>query len=480
MHSKKVNLVARPPIVVVMGHIDHGKSKILDYIRNTNLVEKEAGGITQHIGAYEVKVKDKLITFLDTPGHEAFSKMRQRGAKIADIAILVVASDEGVKPQTLEAYETIKESKIPFVIALNKTDKPNSDPERVKGQLTEKQIFVEGYGGKVPAVNVSAKTGEGINDLLDIVSLLAEIENLKANPDELAAGFVVESHMDPKRGITATLLIQNGTMKKGNFIASGKGVAPVRIEGATFSSPVEIVGFDEMPEAGAEFKTFNTKNEAESAISIPKDNPLSTPRIILGDATDGISLILKTDFSGSLEAVEKEILKTETKDTKIKFLRKDTGDINEDDVKLASSAKNPFILGFNVKINPSVKELAERFNIVVFFSNIIYEISEWLENKIKEEEKCVEKEEILGLAKILKTFNRTKNRGVVGGRVVSGKIIDGKRIKIKRNEEEIGGGKILELQKNKTPIKEAKEGDEFGAMIETKTEITAGDEIMVL
>lgn len=480
MNSGKKNLVARPPVVVVMGHIDHGKSKILDYIRNTNVVEGEAGGITQHIGAYEAKIKGKKITFLDTPGHEAFSKMRERGAKIADLAVLVVASDDGVKPQTIEAYETIKESKIPFVIALNKIDKPNADPERVKGQLAEKQILVEGYGGKVPAINVSAKNGDGINDLLDIILLLAEIENLQANPDELATGFVVESHMDPKRGITATLLIQNGEMKKGDFIASGKSVAPVRIEGATFSSPVEIVGFDEMPEVGAEFKTFNTREEAEKAriepLSEVQKNNISeeNKNIII------VSVILKTDVSGSLEALEKEITKRETENVKINILRKDAGNINEDDIKLASSAKNSIILGFNVKIDPSVKELAERFNVVIFFSDIIYEISDWFENKIKEKEKSIKKEEILGTAKILKTFSRTKNKQVVGGRVISGKIIDGKRIKIKRNEQEIGEGKIIGLQRNKTPVKEVNEVDEFGVMLESKIELAKDDEIIII
>jgi len=471
-------LVARPPVVVVMGHIDHGKSKILDYIRNTNVVEGEAGEITQHIGAYEAEIKGKKITFLDTPGHEAFSQMRQRGAKIADVAVLVVASDEGVKPQTIEAYETIKESKIPFVIALNKIDKPNADPERVKGQLAEKQIFVEGYGGKIPTVNVSAKTGEGINDLLDMILLLAEMENLQANPEELATGFVVESHLDSKRGITATLLIQNGKIAKGNFVASGKSIAPVRIEGATFSSPVAIVGFDEMPEAGAEFKTFNTREEAEAARI--KVEPLKIDRVQL--LSGAIPIILKTDVTGSLEALEKEIMKNETENVKINILRKDTGNINEDDVKLASSAENPIIVGFNVKIDPEIKELAERLKVTIFLSPIIYEISEWLENEIKEREKSASwsKEEIIGTAKILKTFSRTKNKQLVGGQVISGKIGEKEKFKIKRNGMEIGEGKIISLQKNKVPIKELNEGEEFGMMIETKAEILKDDEIIVV
>jgi translation initiation factor IF-2 len=394
-----------------------------------------------------------------------------------------VASDEGVKPQTIEAYETIKESKIPFVIALNKIDKPNADPERVKGQLAEKQILVEGYGGKIPTVKVSAKTGEGINDLLDMILLLAEMENLQANPEENASGFVIESKLSPQRGVAATLLIQNGTMKKGMFVISGKAIAPVRIfedflgnslEEASFSSPIKIVGFDEMPEAGAEFKTFNTREEAEAARI--KIEPLKIDRVQL--LAGAIPIILKTDVTGSLEALEKEIMKKETENVKINILRKDTGNINEDDVKLASSAKNSIILGFNVKIDPEIKELAERLKVTTFLSPIIYEISEWLENETKE--KSVKKEEIIGTAKILKTFSRIKNKQLVGGQVISGKIGEKEKFKIKRNGMEIGEGKIISLQKNKTPVKEAKEGDEFGIMIESKIELAKDDEIVVV
>lgn len=488
---EKRNLVPRPPIVVVMGHIDHGKSKILDYIRNTNIVGKEAGEITQHIGAYEVEVtptqgRGKKITFLDTPGHEAFSQMRQRGAKVADLAILVIASDEGIKPQTLEAYETIQLARIPFVIALNKIDKPNADPERVKSQLAEKQILVEGYGGKIPVTNISAKTGEGVSELLDIILLLAEMENLKADPEENATGFIIESHLSPERGISATLLIQNGTIKKGEFVMSGKVLAPVRIfedfqgrpiEEASFSSPVKIVGFNEIPEAGAEFKTFDTKEEAENAIV--KVEPL--PQTKVQPLSEGIPLIIKTDVTGSLEALEKEILKIKSEKSKINLLRKGVGDINEDDIKLASSGKNPIVIGFNVKIDAQAKELAERFKISVFFHDIIYKISEWLEEEIKNRESAGEKkEEIIGRAKILKTFSRTKTKQVVGGQVVSGKIVEGKKIKIRRDNAEIGSGKILELQRSETPVKEVKESDEFGAMVETKEEILSGDEIVVI
>lgn len=488
MEQKTQNL--RPPIVVVMGHIDHGKSKLLDYIRNTNVVEKEAGGITQHIGAYEVKIKDKRITFLDTPGHEAFSQMRLRGAKVADVAILVIASDEGVKPQTLEAYEAIKKAGIPFVIALNKIDKPNADPERVKAQLVENQIFTEGYGGKIPAVNISAKLGEGVDELLEIVLLLAEMENLKANPEENASGFVIEAKLGSQRGVSATLLIQNGTMKKGMFVVSGNAIAPVRIfedfqgrplETATFSSPVRIIGFNKMPTVGEEFKTFNSKKEAEEEIKTLAVETKKTPSVEMKEKEEGkiiIPIIIKVDFMGSAEALEQEIKKLEREGVFINILRRDTGKITEDDIKFASSAKNPIVLGFNVELDSTAKILAKKFNITIFISDIIYKISEWLEEEIKKRKEGMEKEEIIGAAKIIKIFSKKKNKQLVGGRVISGKIISGEQFKIKREEREIGMGKIKELQHNKMPAKEIREGDEFGAMIESKIELAKDDEII--
>ncbi len=493
MQLKSQNMkYERPPIVVVMGHIDHGKSKLLDYIRNTNVVEKEAGGITQHIGAYEVRVKERRITFLDTPGHEAFSQMRLRGAKVADVAILVIASDEGIKPQTLEAYEAIKKAGVPFVIALNKIDKPNADPERVKGQLAENQIFTEGYGGKIPTVNISAKIGEGVDELLDIVLLLAEMENLQVNPNENASGIVIEAKLGSRRGISATLLIQNGAMEKGMFVVSGNAIAPVRIfedfqgkslEKATFSSPIRIIGFNRMPIVGAEFKTFNSKKEAEEEIKTLGVKTKKTPSVEIKETEEGkiiIPLIIKADFMGSVEALEQEIKKLNSEKVLINILRKDIGKITEDDIKLASSAKNPAVLGFNVDIDSTARILAERFNIAIFISDIIYKISEWLDGEIKKRESEIPKEEIIGVAKILKIFSKEKNKQLAGGRVISGKIISsGYQFKIKRRENEIGGGKIIELQHNKMPVKEIKEGDEFGAMIESKIELAKDDEIIL-
>lgn len=494
------NFIARPPIVVVMGHIDHGKSKLLDYIRNANVVEKEAGGITQHIGAYEAEVKcdashehkTRKITFLDTPGHEAFSQMRLRGAKVADVAILVIAADEGVKPQTLEAYEAIKSAGIPFAIALNKIDKPNADPERIKSQLAENQIFVEGYGGNVPCANISAKTGEAVDELLDIVLLLTEMENLRANPDENASGIVIESRLGSRRGISATLLIQNGAMRKGMFVVSGNALAPVRIfedfqgkslEEATFSSPVKIIGFDNMPNAGAEFKTFKTKKEAEEAVS--QGPSLTISRTVLNEKAGEkiiIPLIIKGDVMGSVEALEQEIKKLKSEEIIIDILRKDTGKITEDDIRLASSAKNPIVLGFNVSVDLPARTLAERFEVFIYTSDIIYKISEWLGEEIEKRKSRMVTERIVGSAKILKTFSKKKNKQLLGGEVLEGKIIMNKSfvVRIKRNDAEIGEGKIAELQHNKLAVKEVNLGEQFGMMMDSKTEIAKGDVVEII
>lgn len=493
MKEEKQNLITRPPIVVVMGHIDHGKSKLLDYIRKTSVVEGEAGGITQHIGAYEVEVKcstdhthkTRKITFLDTPGHEAFSKMRARGAKIADAAVLVIAADEGVKPQTIEAYNAIKKADIPLVIVFNKMDKPNADPEKTKGQLAEQQIFVEGYGGNIPYANISATTGHGVNELLDLILLLTEMEELKANPKENASGTIIESKLGQKRGISATLLIQNGAMKKGMFVVAGNTVAPVRIfenfkglplEEASFSSPVKIIGFDKIPEVGMEFKTFNSKKEAEK-FTLSHSEKLSVPLKTL-KAEKGkiiIPIVIKTDMTGSLEAIEKELMKLQEENVSIMILRKDIGKINEDDTKFASSAQWPVILGFNVEADNSAKDIAEKFAIRIFTSDIIYKISDWLKEEIKTRKQAIQKEETAGTAEIIKTFGKTKNKQVVGGKVIAGKISEGNRLKIKRNDSEIGEGKIVGLQHNKISVKEVNAGEEFGMMLETKTETSQGD-----
>lgn len=492
------NLIPRPPVVVVMGHVNHGKSQLLDYIRNSNVVEQEKGGITQHIGAYETEVEHegqkKKITFLDTPGHAAFSRMRARGAKTADIAVLVIAADEGVKTQTMEAYSAIKSADMPFVVALNKIDKPNAEPEKIKGQLAENNIFVEGYGGDAPCVAVSAKTGEGVTNLLDIILLLAEMENLKANPGENASGIIVESKVDPKRGVSATLLIQNGIMKKRMYVVSGNAVAAVRIfenfkgeklEQATFSSPIKITGFNKLPEIGAGFKTFATKKEAGGFAAMAGESltpaaPEKPKQELKQEDKAIMQVIIKADAAGSLEAIEKELMRMQDQEVVLTVLRKGVGNINEDDAKFASASKNSLILGFSVNWDATAKEIIERCHIPNFVSDIIYKISDWVAEEIEKKKAEIPREEIIGAAKILKTFSREKNKQVIGGKVASGKIVEGKKFKIKRRDVEIGEGKIINLQQGKKEVKEIAEGLEFGAMTENKTEIARDDEIVIM
>ncbi len=325
MPNKKEKIEERPPVIVVMGHVDHGKSTLLDYIRKTNIVEKEAGGITQCISAYQVSVKDeensknRLLTFLDTPGHEAFSKMRERGAQVADIAILVISAEDGVKAQTVEAYQTIKESNIPFIVAINKIDRPNANIERTKNDLAEKEIYLEGMGGDTPFVPISAKEGTGIKDLLNLIMLMADMQELVGNRNTAASGVVIETNQDPKRGIGATCIIKNGTLKTGMFVVSGESLATTRIfenclslpvKEASFSAPIKLIGFNSLPEVGNTFNSFYTKKEAESFIKEAEKLNLKTNSALIFSHNEGqvvIPIIIKADTMGSIEAIEKEI-----------------------------------------------------------------------------------------------------------------------------------------------------------------------------
>jgi len=486
--NTKENIIERPPVVVVMGHIDHGKSTLLDYIRKTNIVDREAGGITQHISAYEVvhkdeNGKDKKITFLDTPGHEAFSKMRERGAKIADIAILVVSADDGVKPQTIEAYKTIIDSNIPYVVAINKIDKPGANIEKTKIELAENEIYLENYGGKIPFAEISAKTGTGIDNLLSLILILAEMENLTGNTNENASGQVIEANLDPKRGIQATLVIKNGSIKKGMIVAVEDALCSTRIienflgkmiNEASFSSPIRLVGFDKMPKIGAEFKSFTKKVDAlKYAENIKKETLCE--EISKETNKKIIPIVLKVDVWGSIEAIEKEISKIIDNNAEFKIIQKGVGPISESDIKSVASCKDAIVIGFNVKSNNSATEVAQKRDITISFFDIIYKMTEWLVEEMEKRRPRVETTEIKGRAKIIKAFSRTKDRQIVGGKVIEGAISLGETIKIIRREFEIGKGKIVNLEKSKTKTSTVEEGSEFGAMVESKIEIVAGD-----
>lgn len=496
-------IVARPPVVVVMGHIDHGKSTLLDYIRKTNITESEAGGITQRISAYEVihkneKGEDEKITFLDTPGHEAFSKMRERGAEIADIAILIVAADDGVKTQTLEAWKTILESKTPCIVAINKIDKEGANIEKTKTELAENEIYLENYGGSIPYAEISAKVGTGVDDLLSLILILASMENFTGDPSTDATGFVIEANLDSKRGIQATLIIKDGHLEKGMTVVAEDSICSTRmienhkgamIDAATFSSPIRLCGFDKMPKAGALFKSFKNKKDAEKyreswkgKETRPADarssGPLRQSVSVASEASKKIiPIVLKADVYGSLEAIEKEINKIKIEGAEFKIIGKGVGPISESDIKTTSGSGEAIIIGFNVKADKSATEIAEKRGISISFFNIIYKMTEWLEAEMEIRRPKIETLETTGRAKIIRAFSRTKERQIVGGKVVEGKILLNNTVKIMRREFEIGRGKIVNLEKGKVKVSEIPEGNEFGMMIESKMEIVAGDVI---
>ena len=489
--DQQTSIVERPPVVVVMGHIDHGKSTLLDYIRETNIVDREAGGITQHIAAYEVikkdeNGKDKKITFLDTPGHEAFSKMRERGAIVADIAILIVSAEDGVKPQTIEAWKTINENNVPCIVAINKIDRPGANIEKTKTELAENEIYLENYGGKVPFALISAKTGEGIDELLSLINIMAEMENFTANIDENASGFVVESNLDSKRGIQATLIIKNGSLKKGMTVVTESSICSTRIienylgkiiSDATVSSPIRLIGFDKIPRTGSVFKSFSIKSDAEK---YAKENSVNNICEQIQDNKTNkriIPIVLKVDVLGSIEAIEKEISKIKTDNTEYRIIQKGVGPISESDIKSIAICKDAIVLGFNVKADKSAVEIAEKKEVIISFFDVIYKMTEYLQSELEKRRLMVETEEITGKAKILKTFSRTKERQIMGGKVTEGKINLMGKVRIMRRDFEIGTGKIVNLEKGKVKTSEVEEGAEFGMMLESKKEVVQGDTI---
>lgn len=508
MNTNLSDITERGPIVAIMGHIDHGKSTLLHYIRNqkdkTSLsysqdralpALEEAGGITQHISAYEVLHQSKegekrTITFIDTPGHEAFGGIRRRGAHVADIAVLVVSAEDGVKPQTLEALTSILESKTPFIVAINKIDKLEANIERTKQSLAENEIYIEGYGGDIPSVPISAKTGEGVSELLDMIILVSELENLTGDRIALGEGIVIESNMDIKKGISATCIIQNGTIEKGYYIVSGKAVAPVRImenylgqglDKASFSSPVKIIGWDELPEVGNIFKTFKTRENAREEIEknlltlgVSK-NTKKTDENVNGSVFN-ILVVVKADTGSSLEAVLSEIEKLKTERINAQVISSGIGTISENDVRIADGSKKAIIIGFHTKIDSPAKNLAERSGIEIKIFDIIYKMSEWLKETMTEKTPKVQEKEITGLAKIIKIFSKVKDKQIIGARVESGSIILGAQVKIIRRDVEIGQGRVKELQQQKTKTGEVSTG-EFGVLIEAKVEIALGDHI---
>ncbi|HRZ30361.1 MAG TPA: translation initiation factor IF-2 [Candidatus Paceibacterota bacterium] len=480
----KTDIIERSPVIAVMGHVDHGKSKLLDYIRKTNIVEKEAGGITQNTSAYEVSHSQKKITFIDTPGHSAFTTMRERGAQIADIAILVVSAEEGVKAQTLEALESIKEHNTPFVVAINKIDKPTANIENTKQSLAENNVFVEGYGGNVPFALISAKEGTGVNELLDLLILVSEMEELRGETKAPAEGFVLESHRDPKVGITATLIIKNGTLKNTDFIVVGNEVTKIKrltdfldkqVKELSFSAPAKIFGFNKLPQVGYPFKAFADKKEAECFAACHQEISCDCEPLKKEAGQVVLPIVIKADVAGTLEALEKELRKFSVEKVALNIIDRGVGTITENDVKLIQAFPEARIIGFRVKAEKSAVTQAEKAGITIQTSDIIYKLSEWLEEEMKKIAPKEKIEETVGRAKVLKTFSKDKDKQIIGATVVSGTITTGKNIKVIRRELEVGRGKILGLQMQKIKANEITEGNQFGGEIDARIEIAPGD-----
>ncbi len=496
--EQKSNQEIRPPVVAILGHIDHGKSTLIDYIRKTNITDTEAGGITQHASAYEIihtskDGKSRQITFLDTPGHEAFSSIRTRCANVADIAALVVSAEDGVKPQTLEVLKQIKECSLPYLVVITKIDKPSADVLRTKQNLAENEIYVEGYGGSTPVVELSSKTGKGVDEFLDMIGLMTELEGKTADREALGSGIIIESRRDAKSGIVAVGIIKNGTVSQGLFAAAKAGqaaakgaIAPIRylldaegkmVPELSFSSPVQIVGWDKTPSIGMEFKTFLKKEEA---LAYAESEPNKSKEEVVEKSVEGLSfllIILKADTAGGLEAISEELGKLSRERIVPKIILSGIGNVNENDVKSALSSSGAVVIGFNIKVEPQAALLAERSGIIILAYNIIYELTDKVKELLTEREPRIQVEEISSTSKILRLFGTTKDKQVIGGRVLSGILKRGAQVKIMRRDVEIGRGKVKELQQSKIATDSASEGTEFGAMIESKIEIAPGDTI---
>ncbi len=496
IEEEEGKLVERPPVVVVMGHVDHGKTTLLDTIRKTDVALREKGGITQHIGAYKIKLENgKEITFLDTPGHEAFTTLRARGSKVADIAVLVVAADDGVKPQTVEAINHAKNAGLPIIVAINKIDKPGADPERVKRELTQYGLIPEEWGGDTIMVPISAKTGQNIDELLEMLLLVAEMLELKANPDRPAVGTVIESKLDPKRGPVATVLVENGTLKTGDYFVAGTTWGKVRamyddkgnlVKEAPPGTPVEILGFNEVPQAGDRFVVMKSEREARQLAEQRKqklEEELQAKRRARLETLKGakeVNIILKADVQGSLEAITKAIeeLSDKFEDVAINIVHAGLGRITESDVMLAA-ASNAIIIGFNVRPDSAARKLAEEEGVEIKTYGIIYEIIDDLEKALKGMLEPKIKEVILGTCEVKQIF-RIKGVGTVAGCIVTdGVIRRNAKARLIRDGVVIYDGEINSLKRFKEDVKEVAKGYECGLTLKDFNDIKPGDIIEV-
>ncbi len=492
--DKAEDLVDRPPVITVMGHVDHGKTTLLDYIRNSNVAEGEAGGITQAIGAYQITYKDKKITFIDTPGHAAFTEMRARGASVTDIVIIVVAADDGVMPQTKEAIDHALSANVPIVVAVNKMDKADARPDKIMEEMAALNVTPEAWGGDIPFVNISAKTGMGIDDLLETVATIAEVRELKANPNRYAIGTVIESRIDKNIGGVASLLIQNGTLRLGDYVVVGTTHGRIRtlrndkgenIISAGPSTPVEITGLNDNPSAGDKFMAFETEKQAREVAEkrlIASKNKSQKKEVVsfedlfnkIQSGVKEINVVLKCDVRGSEEAVKNSLEKIDVEGVKIKVIRSGIGTITESDIVLAN-ASNAIVIGFNVIPSAITKEVAKRYNVEIRLYQIIYKLVEEMEAAMKGMLDPEYEEKVTGNAEVKKLFKFSKVGTIAGVIVTSGLIKNKSQVRIIRDGVIIYDGVISSLQREKDTVKEVKNGFECGITIENFNDIKEKD-----
>lgn len=476
----------RSPIVAVMGHVDHGKTTLLDTIRKTKVVDTEAGRITQHVGAYQVSRNGKLVTFLDTPGHEAFSAMRARGANVTDIIVLVVSADDGVKPQTIEVINRAKVTQTPLIVAINKIDKPDANVERSKKELADYGVLIEEWGGSVPVALISALSGKGVDDLLDLILLQAEVLDLKANPAGQALGTVIEAHLSKTKGAVATILVQNGTLKLSDIVAVGKAYGKIRsmedalgkkLKAVGPAGPVQVSGLSAVPSVGDILKTYTDLNEAKAQADIvarsDRAKRIQGLSRIEANGKD-LNLIIKVDVQGSLEAINEALAKLKNSEIKINIIDQAAGEINENDVIRAQTAKAQ-VIGFHTRLSPQAAKLAQAKKVPIVLYDVIYELVEDLTRQVVDMLTPEILRFDLGRAKVLAIFRTEKEKMIIGGSVAEGKVRENAQFEIKRVDEIVGKGNLTELQQNKSKAKEVLHGFEFGASVATQVKIEEGD-----
>ncbi len=478
---------SRPPVVVVLGHVDHGKSSLLEAIKDFKITAKESGGITQHIGAYEVSHNNQNITFIDTPGHEAFSAMRMRGAEVADVALLVVDAAQSVQPQTKEAIGAIQKAGIPMIVVLNKIDLPTADPQKIKNELAKIEVYVESMGGQVPSVEVSAKEKTGINELLEMILLVSDMQDLNADIALPAEGLVIESYMDSLKGAVATVIVQKGILRKKDIIATTAAMAKVRqlenfqgkpVEEVRPGSPAVVLGFTTVPTVGETFKTFVGVEMAEQSIKTEAGKRKINYGATEIDATKKVvNVVLKGDVQGSLEAIEGMLQALPQDQVTLRVLKSEVGDINENDAKLAETT-NAQIIGFRVKINPAVMALLrkdEQKKVRIKTFNIIYELIQEARTGLERSLDVEVVRKDVGKIKALVIFFGERNRQIVGGKITEGEIKKGLKLDVIRGIEKVGAGRIINLQRDKKDMDLLKKGDECGILFEGNVKVEQGD-----